>query len=91
MKYIGFCGPRVSKPTEWGDGDRIGTLLAEFPDGWRRVGGHYSSSEAFSRQDIGAAYQDRPNPSDADTYEWLGEQAIAAVADLYPPAVEVAP
>lgn len=81
-RFVGFCGPR------WRDGDVVGHLLMETQDGWVQAGSHMSSGVGYSQVDIRRHFDRRENPSDNDTYEWIGQQLdIAAVADKYPPAV----
>lgn len=92
MKYVGYCGPKISKPTEWGDGDVIGHLLVEEPDGWRSAGTYLSSSVGYSQGDVRYLYDHRTEPNDTDTYEWIGQVIdVDALCAAYPPAPATEP
>lgn len=64
--YYGTC-PR-------GRGDRVAILIRVEDDGSAVVvGSHVSSSEGWAEHDIGVwHYPERRDPSEDDTYEWLG-------------------
>lgn len=86
-KYVGFCGPAITGPTEHGAGDVIGRLLLETPSGWVVAAAHMSSSPGYSQMDIRRHFDRRENPSDSDTYEWIGQQSdVDALMATYPPA-----
>ena len=89
--YVGYCGPAISSPTQWGSGDVIGTLLVEEGFGWYAAGHHYSSSPGYAECDIRRLFERRDDPQPDDSYEWLGQRLHADVGASYPPAPMVLP
>jgi len=82
MRYVGVCYDSGG----WG-GDLTGLLLVEtVPGGWESAAGHISSSESYSRSDITRRYQDRGNPMEDDSFEWVGRLTHEDIAERYPAA-----
>lgn len=87
-KYVGFCSEAVSGPTQWGDGDVIGTLLVQEPDGWYAAGRHYSSSVGYAQGDVKRLF-DRVFV-EGDSYEWVGQFSGSQAFDRYPAGTAMA-
>lgn len=67
MRYVGVCYDDHT----W-DGDLVGLLVSEYPEGWKVVASHISSNEDWSSRDIRSHYDKREDPQDTDTFNWAG-------------------
>lgn len=76
-RFVAFCNHGG-----WGNGDVVGQLIAEGPEGWMLAAQHVSSNESFSQHDLRKHF-DRLAES-GDEWEWAGVVADPHVR--WPPA-----